>query len=345
MSYSVITPYIIPPELQQKKAVNIGDGFILNSLTKLLLPSECKYLFTSRKSLSDDDIRKINSTKAVILAGANQLNDKYTIVPGMNTSTLDKINIPIIPFGIGIHGIEKYNQRMSETTKNILKLIHERIKFSSWRCPLTIEYLHNNLPELASQFLLTGCPVIYDDKLLNSSKLFSTQSQQIVVTVTERLEFWDREVKTIDFVFNNYPKSGKILSLHQDFLELENKVNLSKKYDKTPLSLREYAQHKGFKIFKPASVDECFNFYDKCDLHMGSRLHAHLYFISQAKKSFLTYVDERCTGFSKLLKFPICDFNHLEKYLDYDFDIYRSNSIKNFEVMQKFVSYLKEHIL
>lgn len=358
MSYSVITPYIIPPELQQKKVVNIGDGFILNSLGKLLIPSECNYLFTSRKSLSENDIHKINSTKALILAGANQLNDKYTIVPGMNASTLDKINIPIIPFGIGIHGIENQNQRMSEATKDIFKLIHERIKFSSWRCPLTIEYLHNNLPELASKFLLTGCPVIYDDKLLNSSKLFSTQSKNIIVTVTERLEFWDREVKTIDFVFNNYPKSGKIISLHQDFLELENrvrprqndilkkiKIKVLRKYDKTPFSLREYARHKGFKIFKPTSVDECFNFYNNCEMHIGSRLHAHLYFISQAKKSFLTYVDERCTGFSKLLQFPICDFNHLEKYLDYNFDLYRSNSIKNFEVMQQFVRYLKEDIL
>ena len=143
----------------------------------------------------------------------------------MDTSILDKINIPIIPFGIGIHGIENQNLRMSEATKDILRLIHERIKFSSWRCPVTIEYLHNNLPELASKFLLTGCPVMYDDKLLDSSKVFSTQSQNSIVTVTERLEFWDREVKTIDFVSKNYPNSGKIISLHQDFLELENRAN------------------------------------------------------------------------------------------------------------------------
>lgn len=357
MSYSVITPYIIPPELRHKKVVNIGDGFILNSLTQLLLPNECKYLFTSRKPLSDSDIHKINSTKALILAGANQLNDNFTIVPGMDVNKLEKINIPIIPFGIGIHGIQKQNQRMSELTKNILKVIHEKIKFSSWRCPLTIEYLNNNLPELAAKFMLTGCPVMYDDKILSYSK-FSSDAKTIVVTVTERLDFWDREVKTIDFVYDNYRKSQKILSLHQDFLELENKVNprqskffktlqikVLRKYDKTPLSLREYARHKGFQIFKPTSIDKCFNLYNNCDMHIGSRLHAHLYFISQTKKSFVTYVDERCAGFSKLLQFPICDFNHLQRYQNYDFDIYRRNCIKYFQVMQDFVGYLKKDIL
>ncbi|MEH2255589.1 polysaccharide pyruvyl transferase family protein [Nostoc sp.] len=357
MAYAVITPYIVPVEIQNKKAVNIGDGFILNNLIKLLYPAECKYLFTSRKELSENDIDKINSTKALILAGANQLNDNFIIVPGMSLATLAKIKVPVVPFGIGIHGIPKQNIDMSNTTKEILRAIHERISFSSWRCPLTIQYLNNSLPELLDNFLLTGCPVMYDDKILDDAGFYH-QAKTVVVTVTERQDFWDRETKTINFVANKYRKSRKILSLHQDFLEIKSnlqnnqdsiwntlKIKVLKKYDKTPLSLRNYARDKGFQIFKPTSVDECLSFYNSCDLHIGSRLHAHLYFLSQAKKSFLTYVDERCIGFSNLLEFPICDFNNLNEYFNYDFEIYRKNCINYFTNMQKFVDYLQEKVL
>jgi polysaccharide pyruvyl transferase WcaK-like protein len=354
MSYAVITPYIIPPEIQKKKAVNIGDGFILNSLAKLLNTHECKYLFTSRKGLSETDIEKINSTKVLILAGANQLNDNFTIVPGMNLSILERIKVPIVPFGIGIHGIQKYNSSMSDLTKQILRYIHKKIIFSAWRCPLTIEYLNYHLPELTEKFLLTGCPVMYDDKILRNSD-FSHDVKTVVLTVTERGDFWERETKTIDFVAQHYRSCHKILSLHQDFLEIQSsdqqnvwknlQIKVFRQYDQTPFSLREYAKHRDFKIFHPESVDECWKFYSSCDLHIGSRLHAHLYFLSQTKKSFLTYVDERCVGFSQALNFPICDFKNLSKYRDYNFDIYYHNCIYYYQIMQKFVNYLEEKIL
>ena len=349
MSYAVITPYLIPIELQKKKAVNIGDGFILNSLAKLLNANECKYLFTSRQGLSETDIGKINSTKVLILAGANQLNDNFTIVPGMSLSMLEQIKVPIVPFGIGIHGVKKYNCRMSDLTKQILRYIHKNIIFSGWRCPLTIEYLNYHLPELAEKFLLTGCPVMYDDKILSNSE-FNHDIRTVVVTVTERGDFWERETKTIDFVAQHYRSCHKILSIHQDFVEIHGcdeqniwknlQIKVLKQYDQTPFSLREYAKHRGFQIFNPQSVDECWSFYKSCDLHIGSRLHAHLYFLSQTKKSFLTYVDERCVGFSKALDFPICDFNTLSKYLDYNFDIYYDNCIHYYQTMQKLVNYL-----
>jgi hypothetical protein len=354
MSYSILTPLLIPSEIREKKAVNIGDGFILKSIINLLDIHQYKYIYSSRKSLTNEELVEINSTKALIIAGANQLSDNYTILPGMSLSMLDNIKVPIVPFGIGIHGIKKYNRCMSALTKEILLHIHKTTRFSSWRCPLTIEYLKHHLPNLAEQFLLTGCPVMYDKKILSNSE-FTTDAGTVVVTVTERFDFWERETKTIDFVAQNYRASRKILSLHQDFLSISNysepnflknlRMKFFKKYDKTPHSLREYAKHRGFEIFNPKSVDDCWSFYEYCDLHIGSRLHAHLYFLSQAKKSFLTYVDERCEGFSQLLDFPICDFNNLEKYSDYNFNKYRNNCIYHFQAMQKFVDNLQKEVL
>jgi hypothetical protein len=355
MNYSILTPYIVPPEMQARKVVNIGDGFILNSIIKLLSPYKCKYLFTPRKPLSESDIAKINSTKALILAGANQLNDDFTIAPEMNLEHLEKIQVPIVPFGIGIYGVQSRNNAMSEATKKILYAIHQRIKFSSWRCNLTIDYLEQFLPELSDKILMTGCPVMYNQKILDKVP-FSENKKKVVITVTERGDFWEREVETLNFVSKHFPSSRKILSLHQDFASLGNQAKPKKifvffgtktqqKTTSKPLLLREYAIEQGFKIFLPRSVEDCFRFYNRCDLHIGSRVHAHLYFLSQSKKSFLTYVDDRCLGFAKTLDFPICDFANLERYCDYDFEIYRQNCLATFVNMQKFVNYLKTEVL
>lgn len=356
MSYSVLTPYIVPEEIQHRKAVNIGDGFILNSIIELLKPYKCRYLFTTRKLLLEKDIAQINRTKALILAGANQLNDTFTITPDMDLAKLQKIQVPIIPFGIGIYGVESQNSRMSLLTSVILQKIHQQIKFSSWRCNLSIEYLKNFLPELQDKFLMTGCPVMYHHNIIKDKK-FSEQAKKIVVTVTERGDFWEREVETIRFVSQKFPHSRKILSLHQDFASLGKnppakkswfpltKLQSSPQVKSPPVLLREFAQEQGFQIFQAKSVAECLKLYNKCDLHIGSRVHAHLYFLSQAKKSFLTYVDDRCLGFAKTLDFPICDFHKIDEYLDYNFEIYHQNCLKSFQNMQNFVSYLKEEIL
>ena len=177
--------------------------------------------------------------------------------------------------------------------------------------------------------------------------------RKIVVTVTERDDFWERETSTIDYVAKKFPNSKKYLSLHQgeyenikstwlSFLPIKKKKRL--KIEKI-IKLHNYAIDRGFSVIAPKSVKSCWDYYSDCDFHIGSRLHAHLYFLSQSKKSFLTYVDDRMKGFSDLLAFPLCDYNKFDDYLDYNFEIYRQKSIEQYEIMKKFVNYLKDEIL
>jgi hypothetical protein len=294
--------------MQNARKGNIGDGFILSRILELLHPHECRHILTSRKNLSDDDIRKINTTKGLILAGTNQLTDFFSIVPGLTLTQLSRIEVPIIPFAIGINGLRKHNMKMSDLTKTVLEEIHNRIKYSSWRCGLTIDYLVKHIPSIEHKLLMTGCPVIYDEKILSLHQVF------------EGPTLW------------NFVRS---------FIG-RRKIYMHKK---KVMALRAYAKDKGFDIFVPGNVEECWEFYRKCDMHIGSRLHAHLFFLSQAKRSFLTYVDERMTGFSRDLGFPLCDYHSFDAYLGYDFEIYRANSIRLHQTMQKFVTYLKEEIL
>jgi hypothetical protein len=104
----------------------------------------------------------------------------------------------------------------------------------------------------------------------------------------------------------------------------------------TPAELRRFAETAGFEIHTPNTVDDCWQLYHDCDIHIGSRLHAHLYFLSQAKQSYLVRVDERANGFAEALGFEL--FDPRDGVLPVqDFEGYRTAALRVFENMKTFV--------
>lgn len=351
MSYSVITPYRMSNDPGDLKPANAGDGFILKAVMKLLQPYQCEHIFSSRVTLSLENINSINSTRMLILAGANQLHDNFSVIPGFSCKDLEQIRVPIVPMGIGINGEEGKNDGMSDETRSIMAFIHQRSKWSSWRCPLTMTYLIKNLPEMSDHFLLTGCPVMFLGQPGEHLPLAAHQPQTVVVTTTTRGRFWQRETQTIDFVHKTFPGARKILSQHQ----APRRVKIRKRIKgllkcklehlHTPEALSGYAKRRGFEIFHSNDAGDFLDLYRNTDLHIGSRLHAHLFCLSLRKSSFVTYVDERMTGFSQMLQFPICDPGRLDDYMNFDFNACWQNIEAVKPTMDRFVSYLKDELL
>jgi hypothetical protein len=113
---------------------------------------------------------------------------------------------------------------------------------------------------------------------------------------------------------------------------------------KTAARLAEYARARGFQVFAARSPEEAQAFYNGCDLHVGSRLHAHLYFLSQAKRSFLSAVDGRSAGMARTLGFPLCDPAAWDRHFDYDFEQFRTAARVAYQSMARFVWSLKEKL-
>jgi hypothetical protein len=351
MSYSVLSPYRMPAGAGATKRINYGDGFILEAVIKQLSPHHCDHVFSSRAPLTDDQIARVNSSKALVLAGANQLDDHFSVWPGATLADLEKIHVPIIPFGIGVNGEEGKNDGMSETTRDVLRLIHSRTRYSSWRCPLTMDYLNRNLPELGDHYLLTGCPVMFLGDGREETFQLPVEPRAVAVTITDRDEFWERETATIDFVANEFPGARKWLVLHQPAIEKSLKKRLKAiirgkpgKW-RTTAGLCRYAERSGFEVFEGAQVEDFLNLYRSVDIHIGSRLHAHLFTLSLRKPSFVTYVDERVSGFAKMLGFPVYHPSELHRYRDYDFTICWDNMKATGKVMEQFAGYVKDEIL
>jgi hypothetical protein len=344
--YGVLTPYPIPEALREQKVPNLGDGFILRAIERLVGTFAPAFTFSPRIAPGPEAQAVLAARPAVLVAGANQLRDQYTVWPGLTASHLRSLGLRIVPFGIGLHGDPAHTERLSDATKEVLLAMHERIEFSSWRCPHTVALLVRELPQLAPQLLMTGCPVVYDGPLLEGQP-FAAAADHVAVTTTERGDFWARETAVIDFVARVFPRARRSLVLHQNWspprrLELLRHRWLPQAPGQLDpwQRLRQHAVQKDFRVVCPADADACMSFYDGVDLHVGSRLHAHLLCLSRAKRSWLVPVDGRSTGIAEALDFPLCQPEALEGALGFEFERVRARAREGYVVMRRFVESL-----
>jgi len=312
MNYSVLTPAIVPDAARSRKKPNVGDQLILDSIRELIGPQHTATVeLSSWQELSDADIDRINGTRALILAGANPLHDEYQIAPGMSLERLRRIRVPILPMGVGLYGDAAREVRMSDTTAAMLREVHARIEYSSWRCPRTADYMRRNLPDLAAKILMTGCPVVQAGRKSRSPSPVDEGLGAVAVTVTERGSgWWAREMRILDTVQRDFRGREAILVLHQQFEPSRSNTLLRRWFPRRyagPTDLHTLARDRGMQVVCPTSTTEMREFYRTASVHVGSRLHAHLFFLSQNKTSYLFAVDGRAEGFAESLRFQLLD--------------------------------------
>ena len=341
---AILTPYLVPREMRRKR-VNLGDGFIFHSIERHIGKFHPDLVFTPRLPPKPEAVKKLRAARGIVLGGANQLSDNFAPWPGLTAAEIQRLKLRFIPFGIGLNGLKKKNRGFSAQTGEIIREIHTQIEYSSWRCPRTIALLEAAFPNLKGKFLMTGCPVLYDRPLLENNR-FVKNTGRIAVTVTERGNFLERELRTLEDVARKFPNAEKFLVLHQDFRKLRmgfgpalRKV-LPPRWLGNAAILHAKARRLDFRLVAPRTADECIGFYESIDLHVGSRLHAHLLFLSKNKWSFLTYVDDRSLGFSEYLGFPMLEPGNLARHLDFNFEKVRANAQTTWTAMERFLGSL-----
>jgi hypothetical protein len=344
--FGVLTPYPIPRELAGRKVPNHGDGFILRAIERLVGRFDAALTFSPRVPLPEPALAALARTRAVILAGANQLATSWTVWPGLDAASLRASALRLVPFGIGLHGGPGHSETLSDATKDVLLAMHERIAFSSWRCPHTLALLLRELPQLRAQALMTSCPVVYGEPLLGGAP-FHDRVGHVAVTVTERGDFAARERAVIDFAATAWPRARRTLVLHQNWSPPTRRELLRHRWWPLPAArldpyqaLRQHAVRAGFAVFAPADADALLAFYRTADVHVGSRLHAHLHFLSRAKRSWLVPVDGRAAGIAESLDFPLCQPETLGAARGFDFERVRARARAHFATMRMFVDSL-----
>jgi len=180
--YTVITPYLVPPG---PKKVNVGDGFILDSATKLL-GARPMAAFTSRAPLTDADIERINASRVLVAVGANTLKDDFELTPRFDLATLERIKVPVVLMGVGHYGVADVTRGLTAFSQQLFRAFLERFPFMSVRCDASRRYVLGALPDLAERVLMTSCPVAHSVDGIDRGFQRKAEYDQIVVTITDR---------------------------------------------------------------------------------------------------------------------------------------------------------------
>lgn len=269
--------------------LNVGD-YLIGARAKELLAEERhdrEIVELSRFHLSEESlIQNSKKSNAIILGGGPAYSSDifpriYPIV-----SYLPKINVPIIPFGLGWSGVPMNNPNnftFSDTSLEILNKIHNNCEYTSCRDKITEGILKRHG---FNNVLMTGCPAMYDLNSIGRKFVVPKELNKIVFTPPQKKIYHKQCILLMEKIRGLFPKAELYCVFHRNVFS----------------TIKGKAKKLNYHIVEAAKDLSKIEFYRNCDLHIGYRVHAHLFFLSIRKPSFLIHEDGRGIGQSNTLQ-------------------------------------------
>jgi len=289
---------------------NAGDYLIKYRAKKLLdnLRPDRSYVdLDAWKKLNKDDLDLINSSLGVICLGGPALQAKmYPSIYAL-TDNLDDIKVPIMSLGIGwksANGDWKDSRRydLSPDTIKLLSKIDSSGHLSSVRDYHTLNVLqHHGF----NSFKMTGCPAYYEIDNIND-----INAENIELSPIKKLAFSlgvsflrskSIKIQMQDFILKLRDKYNdcnfEVVFHHSLSNEFLNTHNATKEHLNGHKEFVKWLDEKGIKwVDISGSADNLINYYSSVDLHIGYRVHAHIFMTSIGRKSILLSEDGRGKG-------------------------------------------------
>lgn len=209
-------------------------------------------------------------------------------------------NIPVFCIGLGISG-EKFNNYeeyfLDQESLLFWKRVYETTKLFSVRDEMT----YNVLKNYGIEAKLTGCPALFDLENLKKNNIVVNNKgiNKIAVTIPNLLDFPIPSIRyfllTLYFLFLLKLEFSKIelgLFFQHGYTSILNKI------------IKSLANMMNVKTYNISGKSLSSTELRKYDLHIGTRLHSHIYFLSLGKPSFLLSVDMRTEAFVDTFKTP-----------------------------------------
>jgi hypothetical protein len=283
---------------------NAGDFLIkyrAKQLFKELRPDRKIIDFNGWEEFDEEKLKTVNESKALILLGGPAL------VKGMReriykmTDNLDDIKVPIIMMGVGWKSIngnweDTYNYSLNEEDIKLLEKINNSGYTSSVRDYHTLNSIRFKGFE---NFLMTGCPAYYDldfigkefekptiNKVafsLGVSFIHSSSMEELMKEniLESRKQFKDKE---FEVVFHHSLDKNKFMSVYGSNTKHSDKHN----------EFAKWLESQNIKYIDiSGSAENLMNYYETVDLHIGYRVHAHIFMNSISRFSILISEDGR----------------------------------------------------
>lgn len=270
---------------------NSGDYLIGHRARALLgAHTDHEIIDINRKSITDETYKTLNQAKAVLLTGGPAY--QAAIYPGVYDLDLSKIEVPVIPFGLGWKG--KLGQTPNEFTflpeaQKFVKQIHSGAMHSSARDHLTVQMLSNLGMK---NVMMTGCPAWYNEDKLAMDFVFKP-IQTLVFSMPAVTQ--ETVLPLLKYLAKKFPKAKKYLAFNAGLESTRSKdADLITKWNKKVALL---AKLMGFQSVSYQSDFARFvEIQQSVDLHVGFRVHSHIFSLSERIASVLIAEDSRGVG-------------------------------------------------
>lgn len=284
---------------------NAGDYLIkyrAKELFKSIRPDRDIVDIDAWKKMDDETLNIINGSKALVLMGGpalqkNMIPNVYPLV-----DDLRRIKVPICMMGVGWKSLngdwsDTQNYPLSNKTREILKRINNDGLYSSVRDYHTLNVLKRIKCE---KVIMTGCPATYVEDKFNTaispnlniqkvgfslgvsfldSKEMKLQMQKIILNLKV---YFGMNCK-FEVVFHHSTESKFLKSHNATKHHLSGHLDFITWLEKNDI---QYVDISG-------SAENLIEYYSNCDLHIGYRVHAHIFMNSISKHSILIAEDGR----------------------------------------------------
>ena len=280
---------------------NVGDYLIADRAINLIKhhkPS-AQIIEISRYEELDNRLDEINNSNAVILAGGPGY--RYNMYPEIFklTKNLDDIKVPIVCMGMGQRSFPGddesiYKYEYSEKSKELLKRSSKDF-YLGCRDYLTSRTLkHNGLDNV----LMTGCVAWYDMEYINKEYSIDSKVNSIVFSNPAEIRNINQSIQVIKLIKSKYPNAKLYCAFHRG-IEADKFTN--EEEAKATMKLKREAEILGYEILDLSHNLDGMKIYDETDLHIGYRVHAHIYCMSHFRKSILIEEDARGRGVNEAM--------------------------------------------
>lgn len=243
---------------------------------------------------------RVNSAAAVIILGGPGLQPRMYPHVYKLTRNLSDIKPPIVLMGSGWKAFPGDAQSLREfqftdQSLDALRLISSRAKFLSCRDVASVQVLRAHGIQNA---LMTGCPVWYD--LESMGKPMKRGKVSTLVFSPAQLSFYRQpSIAVAEVLSRLFPEARRICSFHRGIGQKDQFT--SDEEIENNLKVSAAAERLGYEIVDVSGSSRGSEDYDRCDLHVGFRLHAHLYTLSKRIPSVLLHEDGRGVAASQTL--------------------------------------------
>jgi hypothetical protein len=272
---------------------NAGDhliGFRARALVRE--HADPDVLNINRKEITERSYEQFGEARAVLLAGGPAY--QRGMYPSVYDLDLDRVQTPVLAYGLGWKG--KLGQQPEDfeftpEARAFVERIHaDPTRFSSARDQLTVDML---AAQGVKNVAMTGCPAWYDLAKVEAEYAFNPDPARIVVSAPAVPQAGLAEI--LKRVQRIYPKAEKLLAFNAGFRSTRSTKTST--YTRWNYYLMAYARARGFKSVSFESDLESFtDVMASADLHVGYRVHSHLFSLSQRIGSVLIAEDSRGVG-------------------------------------------------